>query len=87
MANIKDENYLIRCFFKTLPEELPKAIKFYLNLNTDKQGISLAFIIPNVDKTYETLFKGNGVKKYLAIIQVAAMTTIMSIIVIATALQ
>jgi hypothetical protein len=65
----------------------PRIAKFYLNLNTDKQGISIAFIIPRVDKTYEALFKENEIKKYLAIIQVTTMITTMSIIVIATALQ
>ena len=56
-ADIKDEDCLIRYLFKALPEELVKATKFYLNLNTDKQEVNIDFIIPKVVGTYEALFK------------------------------
>ena len=57
VADIRDEDCLIRYLFKALPEELVKATRFYLNLNTDKQEINIDFIIPKVVGTYEALFK------------------------------
>ncbi|CEP07415.1 hypothetical protein, partial, partial [Parasitella parasitica] len=61
LAEIQDEDCLVRYLFKALPEELVQATKFYINNAAEKEDLNIDFVISKVVATYEALFK----KKWL----------------------
>lgn len=63
VAEIKDEDCLVRYLFKSLPDELEEVTKFYINNAKDTEDINIDFAITKVVATYEALFKKKWAKE------------------------
>ncbi|CAO3622621.1 unnamed protein product [Mucor fragilis] len=58
MADVQDEDCVVRYFLKALPEELADTTKFYLKMNhPDKSTITVDLVISKAVPTYEALFR------------------------------
>ena len=63
VAEIKDEDCLVRYLFKSLPDELEEVTKFYINNAKDTEDITIDFAITKVVTTYEALFRKKWAKE------------------------